>query len=156
VRQSRKHFGAAIRQLRDDLKEAKKMRFHWRGLLCVIVGSMPIIWLFDQFERFDLARPALVSMAVLGFVIAVEWKLRGRAWFWITMTLFVVLHLLLILSVTWTTGWVPSAVSAGIGAVDLYVMLAIVCVVEKFVERPPISEGSAPRILKDCVRDREV
>jgi len=124
--------------------------------LCVFIGSIPIILLFDHFGRFDLARPAVVSMAVLCFAIAVKWKLRGRVWFWITMAVFVVLHILLILSVTWTTGWVPAAVSTGIGTVDLYVMLAIVCVVEKFVERPPISEGSAPPILKDCVRDREV
>ena len=122
----------------------------------MFIGSIPIILLFDHFGRFDLARPAVVSMAVLCFAIAVKWKLRGRVWFWITMAVFVVLHILLILSVTWTTGWVPAAVSTGIGTVDLYVMLAIVCVVEKFVERPPISEGSAPPILKDCVRDREV
>lgn len=50
-------------------------------------------------------------------------------------------HVRLILSVTWTTGWVPAAVSTGIGTVDLYVMLAIVSVVEKFVEGPTTSEG---------------
>jgi len=156
VRQSRRHFRAAIRQLHDDLKAAKKMRLHWRGLLCLFIGSIPIILLFDHFGRFDLARPALVTMAVLGFAIAIKWKLRGRVWFWIIMTVFVMLHVLLILSVTWTTEWVPAAVSTGIGTIDLYVMLAIVCVVEKFVERPTISEGSAPPILKDCISDREV
>jgi hypothetical protein len=124
--------------------------------LCVFVGSMPIIWLFDHFGRFDLARPALVSIVVLGFAIAIKWKLRGRAWFWITMTLFVALHVLLILAVSWTTEWVPAVVSTGIGTIDLYAMLAIVCVVEKFVEKPTISEGSTPPILKDCGRDQEI
>lgn len=56
----------------------------------MMICSVPVIALFDYFGRFDLARPTLVSMAVLGFAIAVKWKLRGRVWFWITMTVFVV------------------------------------------------------------------
>ena len=140
MRESRRHFRAAIRQLHDDLERVKKWRLHWRGLLCVIVGSMLIAWLFDHFGRFDLARPTLVSMAALVFAIAVKWKLRWRVWFWITITFFVVLHVLLILSVSWTTEWVPAVVSAGIVTIDLYAMLAAVSVVERFAETLTISE----------------
>jgi hypothetical protein len=124
----------------DDLKAAKKMRLPWWGVLCVIFGTIPVCFLFDHFGRFDLARPTVLTLGILGFALAVKWRLRRRVWFWSAMTVFVLLHVLLILSVTWTTKWVPAAVSAGIGSIDLYVMLTILSVVEKFTEGPTTSE----------------
>jgi hypothetical protein len=126
--------------LDNDLKAAKQMRLPWWGVLCGIIGSVLIAWLFDHLGRFDLARPALYSMAMLGIAIAIKWKLRGHLWFWITMTVIVALHVLLILFVPWTTKWVPAIVIIPIGIADLYAMLAILSVVGKFVERPNTSE----------------
>ena len=60
--------------------------------------------------------------------------------FWVTMTVIAALHVLLILSVRWTTKWVPAVVSAGIGIADFYVMFAILSVVGKFVDKPKTSE----------------
>jgi O-antigen ligase len=141
VRSSRRPFRAAIRQLHDDLKRAKKWRLHWRGLLCVFIVSMPIIGLFYYFGRPDLARPTFVSVTALGFVIAVKWQLRERVWFCIMMAFFVMLHVLLVLSTSWPTEWVPAVVSIGAATIDIYALLAIVCLVEQFTERPTISEG---------------
>jgi hypothetical protein len=141
VRDSRKHFRAVVRQLHDDLKTAKKIRLPWWGGLCLIFGTIFIAFPFVLLGRFDLARPTLITLAALGFVIAVKWKLRACPWFWITMTVFVALHVLLILSVNWTTKWVPAVVSAGIVTIDLYAMLAIISVVENFVGRPTVHEG---------------
>jgi hypothetical protein len=101
---------------------------------------MPFIWLFDHFGRLDFGMPTLVCIAMLGFAIAVKWKLRGRAWFWITMTVIATLHILLILFVPWPSKWVPAAVFAGLGSVELYGVLAILDVVEKFLEFPESSE----------------
>jgi len=128
-------------QLALDIKAAKKIRLHWWGLLCVMIGAMPLSWLFDHFGRLDLVMPTLVSIAMLGFAIAVKWKLRRRAWFWITMTVIAALHILLILFVPWPTKWVPAAVFAGLGSVELYGVLAILDVVEKFLEFPETSES---------------
>jgi len=111
------------------------MRLPWWGVLCGIVGSVLIAWLFDHLGRFDLVRPALYSMAMLGVAIAIKWKLRRHSWFWITMTGIAALHIPLILSVPWTTKWVPALVIIPIGIADLYVTLAILSVVGKFVER---------------------
>jgi hypothetical protein len=130
-------------QLHNDIKAAKKMRLHWWGLLCVMIGSLPIYWVFDHFGRLNLALPTLVGVAVLGCAIAIKWKLRRQVWFWIAMIVFVALHVLLLLFFPWPTKWVPASVFAGISSVELYAMLAILCVVEKFVERPKTS----PRAL---------
>ena len=84
--------------------------------------------------------PTMCSIAVLGLAIAIKWRLRRHVWFWIAVTVIAALHILLILFVPWPTKWVPAAVFAGFGSVDLYGMLAILYVVGKFLERPTTSE----------------
>jgi hypothetical protein len=121
-------------EIKADVKAAKKMWLPWWGVLCLI-GSLPILWLFDRFGRFDLARPAFFSAATIAFAIAIKWKLRRRVWLWITTIVIVALHVVLILSVPWTTKWVPAAVSAGFYTADFFVILAILAVVEKLVEK---------------------
>jgi hypothetical protein len=116
--------------------EDKKMRLPWWGVLCVMVGALPLYLLFVYFGRFDLARPTLYSIAMIAIAIAMRWKLRRHAWFWITMAVIAALHVLLILSVPWNTKWVPAIVIIPLGIGDLYAMLAILSAVGKFVERP--------------------
>src|SRR5215470_17649301 len=131
-----------MKQFDNDIKAAKQMRLPWWGVLCMIVGSLPIIWMFDHFGRFDLARPTLYAIAMLGVAIAIKWQLRRHVWFWITMAVIVTLHVLLILFVPWPTKWIPAVVIIPIGIVDLYAMLAILSVVGKFVQRPKVSVRS--------------
>jgi hypothetical protein len=56
------------------------------------------------------------------------------------MTAFAALHVLLIVSVPWSTRWLPAIVLAPIGIADLYAMLAILSVVGKVAEGPKTSE----------------
>ena len=105
----------------------------------VMVGGAPIFWLFDHFGRFDLALPALSTVLTLGGVIAIKWKLRRQGWFWITMTVIVALHLLLVFSVHWTTKWVPAVLIVSVCTADFYAVLAILSVVGNFLERPKTS-----------------
>ena len=126
--------------IKSDIKAAKKIHLPWWGVLCLIVGSLPIYWLFDHFGRLNIALPTLNCVGMLSFAVAVKWKLRRHAWFWGTMAILAALHVPLILFVPWTTKWVPAIVIIPIGIADLYVMLAIVSVVGKFVERPKTSE----------------
>ncbi len=125
------------KDIRADIKAAKKIRLPWWGVLCLIVGSVPIYWLFDHFEKFDIALPTLVSIGLLGFVIVVKWKLRRHAWFWGTMIALAALHAPLILLVPWTTKWVPAIVTAAIGSGDVILMIAIIDVVGKLMEGLP-------------------
>jgi hypothetical protein len=121
--------------------EDKKMRLPWWGVLCVIFGTIPLLFLFDHFGRFDLVLPALNSVFVLGFTVAVKWKLRRHAWFWGTVAILAALHIPLILFVPWTTKWVPALLIAAIDSADLIVMFAILSVVAKFMEGSNAPEG---------------
>jgi hypothetical protein len=42
--------------IKDDIKAARKMRLRlpWWGVLCAIIGGLPIVWLFDHFGKFNL------------------------------------------------------------------------------------------------------
>ena len=128
--------------IKDDIKAARKMRLRlpWWGVLCAIIGGLPIVWLFDHFGKFNLFLPTFNCVAVLGLAIAVKWSLRRRTWFWITMTILAALHVPLILFVPWTTKWVPAIAIAAIDSADLIAMLAILSVVGKFMEEPETSE----------------
>ena len=126
--------------IKSDIKAAKKLRLPWWGVLCLIFGSLLLYWLFDHFGRFDIALPTLVSIGMLGFVIAVKRKLARHAWFWGTMAILAALHVPLVLFVPWTTKWVPAIAIAAIGSADICVMLAILAVVAKFMEDPKTTD----------------
>ena len=121
-------------------EEDRKVRLPWWGVLCIILGGLPLMYLFDHFGEEALARPTLYSAGMVAIAIAMRWKLRRHVWFWITLTILAALHVPLILVVPWTTKWVPAIVIIPIGIVDLYVMLAILALVGELVEGPKAAE----------------
>jgi hypothetical protein len=125
----------------SDIKAAKKLRLPWWGVLCIIIGALPVYWLFDHFGRLNIALPILNVVAVLGFMLVLKWKLRRHTWFWITMAVIAALHVPLILFVPWTTRWVPALAIAVIDSADFCGILWILSVVEKFMDGPKASEG---------------
>ncbi len=130
-----------VNDLRNDIEDAKNIRPSRRGKWFVIIGSFLCGGLFDYFGRLDLALPAINCVVVLGFVIALKWKLRQHAWFWIAMIIVAALHILLLMFVPWTTTWILGVVIVAVDAVDLVIILAILSFVGRFVERPKISES---------------
>ncbi len=122
--------------IKSDIKAAKKIRLPWWAVLCLLVGGMPLPWLFDHFGKLNLMLPIWNSVAVLGFMLVLKRKLRRHAWFWITMAVLAALHVPLVLFIPWTTRWVPALVIAAIDSTDLIVMIAILAVVEKCTEGP--------------------
>ena len=130
-----------IQDIKNDLREAKAIRLPWWGVLCWMAGCGLIELLLLRLGSFDLGLPALNSIAVVGFTIALKRKLRRHAWFWGTMVVLAALHVPLVLLVPWTTRWVPALAIAAIDSVDLFLMLAILAGVGNFAERPKTSEG---------------
>jgi hypothetical protein len=126
--------------VKTEITAAKKMRLPWWAVLCLLVFGMPLPWLFDHFGRLNLMLPMWNSVAVLGFMFALKWKLRQHAWFWITMTVIAALHVPLILFVPWGTRWVPALAIAVIDSLDFCLILWILSVVGKFLHEPKASE----------------
>jgi hypothetical protein len=118
--------------------EDRKMRLPWWGVLCVIFGAILLELIFAYFGRSNLARPSVISVAMVALAIVMRWKLRRHVWFWITVTFLAALHVPLILFIPWTTKWIPAAAIIPIGVADLYVMLWVLSVVGRFMERRKI------------------
>ena len=125
-------------------REDRQMRLSWKGGLCVFFGTTLLAFMFVSIGRFDLARPTMVSVAMVSLAITMRWKLRTHGWFWITIIILAALHLPLILFIPWTTKWIPALLIAPIGIADLYAMLWAICVVGKFMGEKENTERRAP------------
>ena len=129
-----------IQDIKNDIKDAKKVRLPWWALLCLAIGSLPIYWFFYHFGRFDLALPMLNCILVLGFLIALKRKLWPNMWFWVTMAVLAALHVPLILLVPWGGRWVPALAIGAIDSLDFCLILWVIAFVEKFMGGPKASE----------------
>jgi len=118
------------------IREGGQVRLTWKGILAVMGGTLPIALLFVYFGRFDLARPTLLSIIVIIVALAMKWELRRRMWFWVTIAVVAVLHVLLIVAVPWTTRWIPAVVATPALALDLAAILVVVKLLEKLFEKP--------------------
>jgi UDP-N-acetylmuramyl pentapeptide phosphotransferase/UDP-N-acetylglucosamine-1-phosphate transferase len=123
------------------MAERKQLTLPWQGGLAIVVGTALLALVFHNIDRPELTRPTGLSIIMIAFAVAIRWEFRRRAWFWVTMVLVAALHVPLILLVPWTAKWVPAVVAIPFCLADLYLMLAILSVVGKLVERPRISEG---------------
>ncbi len=127
--------------VKSDIKAAKKLRLPRWAILPGIAVAFLCAWLFDHFGRLNLMLPIWNSVAVLGLMFVLKWRLRPHAWFWITMAVIAALHVPLILFVPWGTRWVPALVIAAIDSVDFFLILWILSSVGKLVEGPKGAEG---------------
>jgi hypothetical protein len=129
-----------IQDIKNDIRSAKKIRIPWWGVLLWMAGCGLIDWLLISLGKFDLALPALNSIAVVGFTIALKRNLARYVWFWSTMAILAAIHVPLVLLVPWTSKWIPAIAIAAIDSGDLIVMLAILNVVGRFVDGPKSTE----------------
>ena len=67
--------------LNGDFEAAKKLRLPWWGVVAGVLASVLVAFLFDRGGKFDLARPTLYILALLGITIAIKWNLRAHLWF---------------------------------------------------------------------------
>jgi len=128
------------KDIKDDVGAAQKLRLPGWGVVCLIGGALPLYWLFDHFGKLNIALPTLNCVATILLVVALKWRLRQHAWFWITMSVVAALHVPLILFVPWSTRWVPALAIAAVDSADLIVMLAVLAFIGKLFDGPKTSE----------------
>jgi hypothetical protein len=112
------------RDIRADIRVAKKLRLKWWELLVLFVCTLFTGWIFDSFGHLELTLSLLNSVLVLAVIIAIKVDLRRKPWFWIFMAFAAALHVVLLLTIPWTTKWIPAAAIAGIDSIDLFGILA--------------------------------
>jgi hypothetical protein len=131
-----------IQDVKNDIREAKKIRLPWWGVLCWMAACGLIDWMLIVIGRFDdLALPTTNCIAVLGFLIVLKRRLKRYAWFWTIIFIIAALHVPLILLIPWTTEWVPALAIAVIDSADLIMILAILSVAGKLMGGTKTVEG---------------
>ncbi len=129
-------------ELKNEVTEAKKLRLSWRTQLLMVVIGTPTLFLYLVYGgRLERVWPFMLTVGVLGIVIRFKWKLRKQTWFWVTMAVIAVLHVLWVLFVPWTTKWIPVFVYIGIATADFVLILWILLVVEKFMGNVKTTES---------------
>src|SRR5277367_6345804 len=132
-----------IHELKCELQEAKKLRrVSWRTKLLMVVLGTPMFFLYlIHGGRLELFWPSMLTVIVLGVVIRFKWKLRKQAWFWVTMAVIAVLHVLWVLFVPWTTKWIPVFVYTGLATVEFVLIIWILLVIEKLMGKQKTAES---------------
>jgi hypothetical protein len=128
-------------ELKREIQEAKKLRLSWRTKLFIFIVGAPTTFLFALYGRLAMVWHLAITIDMIGLVIRFKWKLRRRTWFWVTMAVIAVLHVLWVLFVSWTTKWIPGFVYIGIATADFVLILWILLVVEKFMGNPKTTEA---------------
>jgi hypothetical protein len=135
-----------ILEFKSDLADAKRMGIPWWGILLWMALCGLIDWLLISLGRFDLSLPALNSIAVIGFTIALKRRLGRHAWFWITIAVLAAVHVPLILLVPWSSKWLPASAFAAIDSADLCVMIWIISVVGKLLGERNVAGSRVQRL----------
>lgn len=120
------HEMAIVHDLKRDLADAKKLRLRWWAVLPLIVCAVFVCWAFDHFGKLNEALPAMNIAGVFAFILALKRNLIERMWFWVTLFILAVPHVLLILFVPWTSRWVPAIAIGGIDSLDFCAMLVVI------------------------------
>jgi phosphatidylserine synthase len=112
------------------------MRLPWWGVVGIFFGSLALCWVLNRFGRLEESIPIAGGSAMCTIAVRLKWELRDRPWFWITMAIVVLIHILLIVNIPWTSRWIPSIAMAAVASADLIVIIIIIAVVQRLVEGP--------------------
>ncbi len=61
----------------------------------------PIVFLIHVLINADIAMSASIVLGVIVAAIKFNWHLRRHVWFWVTISIFLALHVPLVLTVRW-------------------------------------------------------
>ncbi len=121
----------------DQLRKIPPLR--WRGILALILCTIPLVALFDYLGVLDLFMPVAGTAAVLSFTLYCHWGLKRRPWFWATIAIWTALHVWMIVRVHWPHKWIPARAWEGWVALDLVAIFVIIALIEKLLHEGPFA-----------------
>lgn len=113
------------------------------ALLAVLCAS-PLFFSFALLGQPGRGRAAGVFTMAVFMAVRAFWKMKSFAWFWMTVTILIALHALLVFLVPWPTGRLSGMALLPILALDYGLVWGCIKLVEKVVERK--SEHTSPRV----------
>jgi hypothetical protein len=115
------------KQARDSINRT------WATFL--VICTLPIWGLFIYLGDPGRGQAAWVSTMMIALAARFFWDLRNRAWFWMTLTIIVLLHLPFILLIPWPDIHLTSIAALPFGYADFGIAYGIIQLAENVVER---------------------
>ena len=113
--------------------------FTRKWLLVVILCMVPVFALFAYFGDPGRGRAAAGSTIVIMYAARGCWDLRRHTWFWVTLTIVIAVHVLLVLLIPWTSKSYPGTLLLPVAAVDYGIVYGVIKLIEK------MTKGSQPQ-----------
>jgi hypothetical protein len=112
-------------------KGTKPKDFLWYLIIAIV--AFPMVPLFNYLGRPEFERPASFAVGLILLVIKVCRDVRGRLWFWITITAIAAIHVPLLMFTAKGLTEAPFAEMLLLGIVDIIVIFTVVRFIERLI-----------------------
>jgi hypothetical protein len=101
--------------------------------LVVLLLVLPIQFAFIHASFPGEGRAAAICAGMVMTSVWIRWDLRNHLWFWVTVTLLILLHVALVVSIPWTDHSYPGITLLPVALLDLAVAYGAIKLVELLV-----------------------
>jgi hypothetical protein len=122
-------------QLTEDDRKQMFDKLTKKSAILIALCASSLFFVFDYLGDPERGRSAAVVAFVILTCTWMFWNLRGRALFWIAITIVVLCHVPLILLVPWTNKDYPGVVLLPFALPDFAIVFGIFKLVEKAAKR---------------------
>src|SRR5258708_23085573 len=95
------------------------------------ICTLPIYILFVYLGDSGRGRAAWISVGMIALAARLLWDLKNRVWFWVTLAIIALLHVLMILLIPWGAQNLSYVALLPVGLLDLGITYGIIRLVEK-------------------------
>ena len=97
---------------------------------------LPVFFFFVYLGKAELGFTVILVTGMILLAIKLHWRLRKHAWFWVTITVVLALHVPLFFMVRWPDTKVPTiAYSMPFGIADFLIISAVLRIAENLFSR---------------------
>lgn len=100
-----------------------------------LVLSLPVAAAVEHYYDPGRGRAAGVAFGLMILVGRAFWYLRRHLWFWLTVAALVIIHLVLVVAVSWTNKSFPAPELWPVGFADFAAMCGFIKLVEKLMRK---------------------
>lgn len=113
------------------------------SLVMIAFASMIFVVFFCRhIGRTDLGLPISLYLGMIMAAIRIRWDLRRQVWFWVTVSITLLLHIPLVLALRLPNMQFNRVTLLPIGLADCFIILGIVRLVERFMAKNGTSDDT--------------
>jgi hypothetical protein len=127
---------------KDDQESPEQGPTNYTGVIIGLI-ALPLLVFFTHIGKPEMGLYAFISAVSMLFVVGIRWNLRGHFWFWATLVLVLLLHVLVVFLAPFPRIMVNRITLLPIGFADFLITLGVVRSVEKLIVKAHPSDVDA-------------